>query len=476
MTGPPDTDPSRRDEQTKIGRRRVLASAGSLGAVLLAGCLGDDGDDSDPDDSDGSGPDDDPATLERRAREIIELQAAGSFEAAHDRLVGAAAEQSSAADIQQGWEQIVAGSGEFDSILSAEYQAVENGFVVVSVETAFTRVRNIWTVSLTDEGVASAQVTGQKQFAWDPPSYADEAAFEEWTVTLEAPGSCELGGTLTVPGSEGSVPGVVVGHGSGPVDRDGTFGPNRPYKELAWGLASRGVAVLRYDKRTHACDVDRSDVTIDDVVTDDALTALERLRAEDRVAGDSVFFVGHSLSGGLAPRIATRDGALAGVVMLAPGLARPLVDSILDQQRHLLDVQGVTGEEREQAIAELEARTEQVRSLDIGDDEVVFGLGGREYFETLAGYDALETAAELEIPLLLGQGGRDYQITVEDDLPLWQEALSGQSTAQFEVYDDLNHLFQRSKGPRTNTEYYQPEAVLAQRVVEDIAAFVEENA
>lgn len=499
MTGPPDTDPSRTAEQTKMGRRWFLASAGSLGAVLLAGCLGDDGDsgsesddsgsnngtsidDSGSDDndsndgSDGDNGHDDTATLERRAREIIELQAGGSFEAAHDRLVGAAAEQSSAADIRQGWEQIVAGSGEFDSILAAEYQGVENGFAVVSVETAFARVRNIWTVSLTDEGVVGAQVTGQEQFAWDPPSYADEAAFEERTVTLEAPGSCELGGTLAIPESEGSVPGVVIGHGSGPVDRDGTFGPNRPYKELAWGLTSRGVAVLRYDKRTHACDIDRSDMTIDDVVTDDAITALERLRAEDRVAGDSVFFVGHSLSGGLAPRIAQRDGALAGAVMLAPGLARPLVDSILDQQRHLLDVRGVTGEERERAISELEARTEQVRSLDIGDDEVVFGLGGREYFETLAGYDALEAAAGLEIPLLLGQGGRDYQITVEDDLPLWQEALSGQSTVEFELYDDLNHLFQQSEGPRTNTEYYQPEVVLAQRVVEDIAAFVEENA
>jgi len=506
MTGPPDTGPLQTGEQTETGRRRFLASAGSLGVVLFAGCLGDDSDenssgpdnssddsgpdnssddsgpddssdDSGPDDSsDDSGPDDDSATLERRAREIIELQAAGSFEAAYDRLVGAAAEQSSAADMRQGWEQIVAGSGEFDSILGAEHQAVEDGLAVVSVETAFERVRNIWTVALTDEGVASARVTEQEQFAWDPPSYADEAAFEESTVTLDAPGSCELGGTVSLPGSEGSVPGVVIGHGSGPVDRDGTFGPNRPYKELAWGLASRGVAVLRYDKRTHACDVDRSDATIDDVVTDDALTALERLRAEDGVDGDSVCFLGHSLAGGLAPRIAQRDGALAGVVMLAPGLARPLVDSILDQQRQLLDVQGVTGEERERAIAEVEARAAQVRSLDIGDDEVVFGLGGREYFETLAEYDAVEAAAGLDIPLLLGQGGRDYQVTVEDDLPLWRDALSGRSTVEFEVYDGLNHLFQRSEGPRTSAEYYEPEAVLSRRVVEDIAAFVGENA
>ena len=431
---------------------------------------GDDGGD------DGDGIDDDPVTLERRAREYMQLQGEGSFEAAFERFAESVAEQVSVADIESGWEQVVQTTGSFESVLAVEFQGIESGVAVVRVETAHTLVRNTWQVSLNDEGILGSVTTGQEPYEWDPPAYAEESAFEEMAVTLDAPGSCELGGTLSVPTGEASVPGVVIVHGSGPVDRDGTYGSNKPYKELAWGLASRGVAVLRYDKRTDACDVALSDLTIDDAVTDDALTALERLRAHDRVAADSVFVVGHSLGGGLAPRITDRDGALAGAVMLAPGPARPFADTILDQRAHLLDQRDLDGTEREQFLAEIPEAAEKIRSLDIGDDEVLLGLGGREYFRTLTEYDGPEAAAMLDTPLLLAQGGRDYQVTPDGDFPLWQDALAGLSNVSFELYDDLNHLFQEGEGPTTNSEYYRPAAVLDERVVDDVATFVDSNA
>ena len=127
-------------------------------------------------------------------------------------------------------------------------------------------------------------------------------------------------------------------------------------------------------------------------------------------------------------------------------------------------------------MAEVRETTEQIRTLDIGDDEVLLGLGGREYFRTLAEYDGPETAASLEIPLFLGQGGRDYQVTVEADFSRWEDALSEASDVQFTVYDDLNHLFQRGEGASTGSEYYERDAVLDRRVVEDVAAFVDRHA
>ena len=295
------------------------------------------------------------------------------------------------------------------------------------------------------------------------------------TVTFDATDSCELGGTLSLPTGEAQVPGVVIVHGSGPVDRDGTFGPNKPYKELAWGLASRGIAVLRYDKRTNACDVSLSDVTIDDVTTDDALTALERLRAHDRVAANDVFLVGHSIGGALAPRIADRDGRLAGAVLLAPGPTRPMAETILDQQRHLLEQQDLPEAEREDALAEVRTIAKKIRSLDIGDEEVLLGLGGREYFRSLAEYDGPEVAADLEIPLFIGQGDRDYQVTPGEDFLIWKKVLSDQSNVQFELYEGLNHLFQDGTGPSTGAEYFDAEAVFDRRVVEDITTFVERH-
>ncbi|PSQ36441.1 hypothetical protein BRD08_04700 [Halobacteriales archaeon SW_10_66_29] len=363
-----------------VGRRRFLSVTGSVVALLLAGCSGDgDGGDGSPTptpdpggsstetesptpaetstpestpteaDPDGS----DPAAFERQAREFVELLVDGSFEAAHDRFTESAAAELSATQLEQAWDQVTRNTGSFVSIDAVAYQGETDGRATVTVDTVFSEVRSEFTIYLTEDGVEGFRLTDQGEFAWDPPAYADESAFEERTVTLDATESCDLGGTLSVPTGNDSVPGVVIVHGSGPVDRDATFGPNKPYKELAWGLASRGIAVLRYDKRTQACDADLADVTIDDVATDDALTAIQRLRDHDRVAADAVFVVGHSLGGALAPRIATRDGGLAGAVLLAPGPARPIEELVLDQQRHLLDQQDLTGEEREEAMAEV---------------------------------------------------------------------------------------------------------------------------
>src|SRR6266700_2298861 len=77
-------------------------------------------------------------------------------------------------------------------------------------------------------------------------------------VAVESPytihsGALELGGTLTVPrAAAGKVPVVVIIAGSGPTDRNGNslmgIRPNS-YAQLAWRLAERGIATLRYDKR-----------------------------------------------------------------------------------------------------------------------------------------------------------------------------------------------------------------------------------
>jgi len=478
-------------------RRRFLAGAGTALTVLLAGCTNNDGDtdsgtptddngsdddtegDGDDDGTDGNGDDDieaTPATLEQQVRVFLTLQANGSFEAAYERLADAAAEQLMIAGLEQGWRQVARGSGRFQSVLDTEFQTVESGVATVRVETAHRLIKNRWRVSVTDAGILGFRITSQEAYAWDPPAYADRSAFEERTVTLDVTDSCDLGGTLSMPTGGGPVPGVVIVHGSGPVDRDRTLGPNRPYKELAWGLASRGVAVLRYDKRTAACDVSATALGIDDTTTDDALVALERLRAQERVANEQVFVVGHSLGGQLAPRIAERDGRLAGAVMLAPA-ARPFAEAYLDQYRVLLNQQDIGESERERLLAAARETAEQIRSLDIGENEVVEGvdgqpLSGRRFFRTLAEYDGPQTAATLDIPLFIAQGGRDYQVTVEDDLALWRESLSGIPRVRFEIYDELNHLFQQNDDPTTNAEQFDASSVLDLRLVEDIVSFV----
>jgi hypothetical protein len=80
---------------------------------------------------------------------------------------------------------------------------------------------------------------------WIAPDYAKQGAFQEREVVIGS-GKWQLPGTLTLPQGAGPFPAVILVHGSGPHDRDETIGPNKPFKDLAWGLAGRGVAVLRY--------------------------------------------------------------------------------------------------------------------------------------------------------------------------------------------------------------------------------------
>jgi pimeloyl-ACP methyl ester carboxylesterase len=480
-------------------RRQVLYALSTTAATAaLAGCLGDDSDD-DPDDgsandtddgstdqtddgSDGNGDGDgtsetvpesfeDPDALREHTREYIELVATGEFQAASEWFTPAVSQRFSASDLERIWGSVVGAQTTPDSFRSVSHLGTELGNQVFTAWATIDSDEFQFLVSYSPEGVANFQITPVGE--WTPPSYVDESAISEESVALETPLDCELPGRITLPEGEGEVPGVVIVHGNGPEDRNGTVGPNRPYKELAWGLASMGVAVLRYDKRTFSCEVDLADATIDDIVTEDALTAVERLRSHDRVADDGVYVCGHSFGGLLAPRITDRDDRIAGTVMLAPGPSRSMATLILEQTEHILEQRGVVGPQREEVLSQVEAEVEKMRDLDIGDDEIV-RFGGREYHESLQSYDHEATVANLEVPVLLLQGGNDWQVTPDGSLPVWRDALADKENATITVYDELNHLFQESEPPLTQAEYAEPDSPVDEQVIEDIASFVSE--
>jgi hypothetical protein len=284
------------------------------------------------------------------------------------------------------------------------------------------------------------------------PPYADTARFREDAERVGAE-PWVLPGTLSIPAGGGRHPVVVLVHGSGPHDRDASVGGTKVFRDLAWGLATRGVAVLRYEKRTKEHGTRMGpDVTVESEVIEDALAALELVRSHASIDPERVYVLGHSLGAQLAPEIARRDGRLAGAIMLAAS-ARP-IDAVMIAQLEYLA--GLPLNATPEAQARLGSALAQVRRLmarEAPPSEVVLGAPA-SYFYALAERDDIAEAVRLDIPLLLLQGERDYQVTMQD-FGLWQNALKDRP-ATFRSFALLNHLFVAGSGPATPTEYGQP--------------------
>ena len=305
------------------------------------------------------------------------------------------------------------------------------------------------------------------------PPYATASAFTSRDVTVGS-GEWALPATLTVPNGDGAFPAVVLVHGSGPNDRDETLGPNKPFADLAAGLASRGIAVLRYDKRSRVYGAKMAalpSITVKDEVVDDALAAVTVLRTQPKIDAARVFVLGHSFGGTLVPRIAAADPKLAGVIVMA-GAVRPIPQELARQIKYLAEADGtVTPQEQ----AQIDAAVTQAQAVDaLTPQDAAAGKhllnAPASYWLDLRGYDPPAAAKALAVPMLILQGERDYQVTM-DEFAQWKAALAGRATVTFHSYPALNHLFMPGTGKSLPTEYEQASHVAAQ-VVEDIAAWI----
>ena len=281
-----------------------------------------------------------------------------------------------------------------------------------------------------------------------------------------------LPGTLSLPRGEGPFPAIVLVHGSGPHDRDETIGPNKPFRDLAHGLAERGIAVLRYEKRTKARPEDfaSGDFTVDEEVTEDAVAAVAQLRADARIDASRVFVAGHSLGALMTPRIAQRAPELAGLILLAAP-ARPLQDIVVEQVNYLAARDGQISEEERAGIEEMTAKAAAVATLDATAPAAgnLLGLPAR-YWMDLRDYNPVAVAQTVPQPMLIVQGGRDYQVTREGDFVRWEAAFDDDPRVQFALYPALNHLLIAGEGT-PNPEEYAVQGQVDAKVIEDIAAF-----
>lgn len=417
-----------------------------------------------------------PQNPEALARAIIADLAARQFDKVAARYDEAMINALPADKLAASWDSVIAQVGAFQSITGIE-QEERQGYIVIYATCAFAKVSPILVLTFNPKGqfAGFTSMSPGARTPWKPPDYAKTELFEERTITVHS-GHWDLPGAVTVPKGTGPFPVLVLVHGSGPNDQDETIGANKTFKDLAWGLSSRGIAVLRYTKRSWQYGAksvdDLNSFTVKEETVDDARAAVAMMSTMSGINPKRIFVVGHSLGAFVGPRIAAGDDLVAGLILMA-GNTRPLEDLVVEQIRHIAKLNGAITTAAQTRIDAAEESAREFKNPELKPGMSVHLLQTTlpaSYVLDLRNYDPAETAAALTIPIYVLQGGRDYQVGLAD-FEGWEKALGDKPNVSFKLYPELNHPFIAGIGPSSPVEYTKPGHV-PEEVIADIAAWV----
>ena len=418
---------------------------------------------------------------------LVEEMVAGQFARVEARYGPFMGREYPAGRLSKVWEDTLRQSGAFQAIIATEHKtAGGSDWALVTCE--FEKVtRNVEIGFDPDQRIGLLLIKPVAQ--WSPPYYVDQKAFHEREVTVGS-GHWKMPGTLSIPNGRGQFPAVLLVQGLGLQDEDLTIGANKLFKDLAWGLASRKVAVLRYTKRTvkYAKEIDESQpgFTVQELIVDDARAAVASLATQPEIDAKRVYVLGHGVGGMLAPRIAAGT-PVAGIVIMA-GNSTPIEEGIVRQVKYLAEIgagvaEGVDGEPVDGGpiqVREAEQMAREIESPSLTASTKVSALGAQtpgSFWLDLCNYGPAHAAARLKIPVLVLQAARDYQVTSEDFLG-WKKGLAGNPKASFQLYPGLFHLFLPSLAPGDGLGLpndYSTSSHLPEIVITDLVNWITEQ-
>ena len=267
-----------------------------------------------------------------------------------------------------------------------------------------------------------------------PPAAAVESPYTIHSGTLG------LAATLTLPrgaggaGGAGAVPVAVIIAGSGPTDRNGNsmlgIRPNA-YAQLAWRLAERGIATLRYDKRglpgTQGT-FDITNMTMADFAAD-ARAAAESLSRDRRFS--RVVFLGHSEGASLALIAAGQGASVSGVIHVS-GLGRGTAEVLREQLSRQFDSATLVRYDtamKHYLLGEQPADVPPQLAL-------LFVPVNRTFMRSMMAFDPPAAIRAVRQPVLIVQGATDLQATVADA----ERLHAARANAKLVVIPEMNHV------------------------------------
>lgn len=265
----------------------------------------------------------------------------------------------------------------------------------------------------------------------------------EIELTVEGRPGWAVPATLSLPAKrDGKIAAVVLVPGAGALDRDGTVERMALGRDLAWGLAGEGIAVLRWEKRsrTHADRMASTRQTLATDLVEDAVAAVRVALARPEIDPAKVYLAGHGLGGFALPEVLAKFPTLAGAILLgAP--SRP-VDVVAEaREEHLSRAFGVPVSEADARRAALRAQFARIRSGEAKDDELSFGAPASWWRDLLGRKPAEQLAADPR-PVIALRGTRDFESWPED-MALWREAARAAGKTNFRggPVAGVNHHF-----------------------------------
>jgi uncharacterized protein len=406
-----------------------------------------------------------------KAAEIVQQLAQAQYDRLETSFVPWLARELPPAKLSELWKAQVAEYGPFDRVTATEVNTERDGYRLVAMTCKFRKSPEADALVAFDEeghivGLYFGPNPTENVTGWNAPPYAVPGKFREIAVTV-AHGVWHLPGTLTIPNGKGPFPAVVLVPGSPPLDQDATVGPNKIFKDLAFGLASRGVAVLRYTKRTHQAGAGfgskTASFTLEEELNDDAVAAVSVLASRDEIAHRRIYVVGHSMGGIAAIQIAANDSDIAGIAVMGTP-SQDLLTVLLGR----VEAMGPDGRSDKETLTKLS-------NGELGKD--VVSLLGQTwpagYWVDLDKFAPGASAAKLKMPILVMVAGHDGEVP-PDDLDSWKKALAGHANATIRFYASLFHLFMPSSatGKGDVPEDWGRPGHVSPEVVNDIASWV----
>lgn len=410
------------------------------------------------------------------AKGIFELLQAGEYDAVYSLFDENVRAGLNTEDLQTLLPQLEASMGPLLRI-GKEKTSPSGAYTVTTLRLSYQQGDLLFTVTW-----QKGQIAGMYFY----PTPAEPVSTEELPRGLTeeeiSVGDPGLPGVLTLPKDANvPLPAVVLLHGSGPNDRDESIGQTKLFRDLAWSLAPQGVAVLRFDKRTYVyggtcTQKELMDFTARDESMRDAAAAAELLRADPRIDPRRIYLIGHSLGAMLAPRIAQENpGLFCGIVLLS-GSPKTLADIVLNQNQAAVNALPIAsrffGQLQVDALrknweAVLTGTAEEARQ------QTVFGQPAY-YFWEMAQHDTASILQALDLPVLIINGGQDFQVTDADGIDAWR-ALEMPDNAELIYHPDLNHVLMRPDAPdsaRGTTAEYNTPCQADEAVIQEIADFI----